>query len=91
MMRNSGCEVPEYMLKIKKPWKNELRKMAQQVPKRHRISTEPLQDEKKRCRLARVIRQSKANKEAKEAKGPSTKADTAQHTKTAKKRKVEKS
>ena len=38
VMREAGCEVPEYMLKLKKPSKKEKRQLAKNAPKRKKIS-----------------------------------------------------
>lgn len=69
-MRNSGCEVPEYMLQMKKTSKSEAKKMARTVPKRKPISTEPIMDKIKRKKRERII----ANvRQAKQKGGPSPK------------------
>jgi ATP-dependent RNA helicase DDX52/ROK1 len=39
VMRNSGCDVPEWLLKLKKPRKRELRSLEYRPPKRRKIST----------------------------------------------------
>merc|ERR1712025_597327 len=39
VMRNSGCEVPEYMLHLKKPSRDDKKKLAERAPKRDGIST----------------------------------------------------
>lgn len=49
-MRNSGCEVPEFMLKIKKTSNKDAKKLELNVPKRKRISTEPFPEKEKRER-----------------------------------------
>ena len=49
-MRNSGCEVPEYMLQMKKTTKKDAKKLELNVPSRKRISTEPFPDKQKRER-----------------------------------------
>ena len=56
VMRNSGCEVPDYMLNMKKSAKNQTRQPAQKVPHRQRISTEPLIDQKRRERRLKKLR-----------------------------------
>lgn len=40
-MRASGCDVPEYMLAMKKHSKKERRKQEREAPKRESISTIP--------------------------------------------------
>lgn len=55
VMRNSGCEVPDYMLQMKKTSKSEAKKMAQNVPTRKSISTEPIPDKIKRKKRERII------------------------------------
>ena len=64
VMRNSGCEVPEYMLQMKKTSKSDAKKMAKKIPTRKSISTEPLPDKikrKKRERIIANVRKSKQN------------------------------
>lgn len=58
-MRNSGCEVPEYMLQMKKTSKSEAKKMARVLPERKSISTEPFSDKIKRKKLEGKIAESK--------------------------------
>jgi hypothetical protein len=41
VLRESGCEVPEYMLKLKKASKSARRKLESRAPKRERISSIP--------------------------------------------------
>lgn len=48
IMRDSGCEVPEYMLAMKKHSKKERRKLEHSAPKRERISTVPTYKRRKR-------------------------------------------
>lgn len=64
-MRNSGCEVPEYMLQMKITSKSEAKKMVRKVPTRKSISTEPLPDKIKRKKRERII----ANARKKTSKG----------------------
>ncbi|XP_030756350.1 probable ATP-dependent RNA helicase DDX52 [Sitophilus oryzae] len=44
ILKESGCDVPEYMLKLKKNRKSEVKKMAKSAPKRDEIITIPLYD-----------------------------------------------
>ena len=39
VMKEAGCEVPDFMLKLKKPSKKEKRNLAKKAPKRKKIST----------------------------------------------------
>nr|CAG4643980.1 EOG090X06T3 [Lepidurus arcticus] len=55
IMRDSGCEVPDYMLQMRKANKRQKKELAQHAPKRQRISTEPLHDVKKRQKLRLTI------------------------------------
>ncbi|KAG8251942.1 DEAD (Asp-Glu-Ala-Asp) box polypeptide 52 [Homalodisca vitripennis] len=41
VMKESGCEVPEYIMNMKKTSKRERRKMEQRAPQRKSISTQP--------------------------------------------------
>lgn len=72
-MRNSGCEVPEYMLQMKKTSKSEAKKMARSVPKRNSISTEPIPDKIKRKKLERRIANNIKQAKQKTQKGPKAK------------------
>ena len=74
IMRNSGCEVPDYMLEMKKLRKKDSR--LKKLPKRKSISTEPLVDKIKRQRKAKFARL---------AAGAT---DTAKEQQSAKKRKM---
>lgn len=61
-MRNSGCEVPEYMLQMKRPSKRNARKLAKELPKRSRISTEPIPERRKREHREKRIKKLKEAK-----------------------------
>ena len=61
-MRNSGCEVPDYMLQMKKASKRDLKKVANKPPSRAPISTEPLIDKRKRLRREKRIAMTKKAK-----------------------------
>lgn len=60
VMRDSGCEVPDYMLSMKKHNKKEKRELERRAPQRDTISTIPayedLRKEKQRKRLERSIK-----------------------------------
>lgn len=43
-MREAGCEVPDYMLAMKKHSKKQKRKLEREAPKRERILTVPRAD-----------------------------------------------
>eukprot|EP01138_Halocafeteria_seosinensis_P016351 gb/GECG01016682.1/.p1 GENE.gb/GECG01016682.1/~~gb/GECG01016682.1/.p1 ORF type:complete len:681 (+),score=104.31 gb/GECG01016682.1/:1-2043(+) len=62
LMRLSGCEVPEWMLEIKKPKRSEKRKMAKSAPKRQSISTIPSYVKRKEAHKRRMIKNSKEAK-----------------------------
>lgn len=49
-MRNAGCEVPDYMMQMKKTSKSELKRLERKIPERNSISTEPLTDKIRRER-----------------------------------------
>ncbi len=71
-MRNSGCEVPEYMLQMKKTSRSDAKKMARKVPTRKSISTELLPDKIKRKKRERIIANVRKNKQNGQ-QGPSSK------------------
>ncbi|XP_046427466.1 probable ATP-dependent RNA helicase DDX52 [Neodiprion fabricii] len=60
VMRDSGCEVPDYMLSMKKHNKKEKRELERRAPQRDKISTIPtyedIRKEKQRKRLERSIK-----------------------------------
>lgn len=77
MMRNSGCEVPDYMLQMKKASKRDLKKVAFKPPSRASISTEPLLDKRKRLRREKriaITKKAKLEGLKGKAKSPSTTA-----------------
>lgn len=47
-MRASGCDVPDYMLAMKKHSKKERRKLERTAPTRERILTIPMYKQRKR-------------------------------------------
>ncbi|GBG31696.1 ATP-dependent RNA helicase ROK1 [Hondaea fermentalgiana] len=60
VMRLSGCEVPDWMLKLRKPSSNERKAMQQRAPKRAAISSRP--SAKKRRKMATKDGPSRDNK-----------------------------
>ncbi|XP_069683792.1 probable ATP-dependent RNA helicase DDX52 isoform X1 [Periplaneta americana] len=63
VLRESGCEVPEYMLTMKKASKRARRKLEQRAPQRESISTIPSYQIEKTKKLKRKIQESKLKKE----------------------------
>jgi ATP-dependent RNA helicase DDX52/ROK1 len=59
IIKTSGGEVPEYMLKMKKATRQEKRFLAKHEVKRERISRESKYDREKRERLQKAIEKSK--------------------------------
>lgn len=53
-MKDSGCEVPAYMLEMKKVTKKVWREREQQAPERESISTVPKIEKQKQERLQYV-------------------------------------
>ena len=72
-MRNSGCEVPEYMLQMRKTSKSNKKKLAQKVPSRKRISTELPMDKKRRERRQKRLRRAEKAKNLVAVQGPASK------------------
>lgn len=68
VIKNAGCPVPEYMLKLKKQTKEEKRQLAKSAPPREQISTIPLYDieraEKERYKTARRRFRSKSRSQS---------------------------
>ena len=62
IVKGSGGQVPEYMLKLKKATRQEKRKLAKSAVKRPAISTESLYDKEKRQKLEAMIKGSKNRK-----------------------------
>jgi len=73
VMRNSGCEVPEYMLQMRKTSKSNKKKLAQKVPSRKRISTELPMDKKRRERRQKRLRRAEKAKNLVAVQGPASK------------------
>jgi len=61
-MRASGCDVPDYMLAMKKHNKKERRKLEHTAPAREKILSVPTY--KRRKRKSRIEKISKSEKEA---------------------------
>uniref|UniRef100_A0A1B6HEI1 Probable ATP-dependent RNA helicase DDX52 n=1 Tax=Homalodisca liturata TaxID=320908 RepID=A0A1B6HEI1_9HEMI len=62
VMKESGCEVPEYIMNMKKTSKRERRKMEQRAPQRKSISTQPSYAKFKNNRLKSKIESTKKRK-----------------------------
>ena len=62
IVKGSGGQVPEYMLKLKKATRQEKRKLAKSAVKRPAISTESLYDKEKRQKLEAMLKGSKNRK-----------------------------
>ena len=69
IIKTSGGEVPEYMLKMKKATRQEKRYLAKHEVKREKISRESKYDREKRERLEKAIEKSKRLKREAEASG----------------------
>ena len=55
LLVNSGCEVPEYIMKLNRANKTERRERARKAPKRKLISTEPTFEREKRQKIQWVL------------------------------------
>ncbi|KAI8320959.1 P-loop containing nucleoside triphosphate hydrolase protein [Martensiomyces pterosporus] len=83
VMRESGCEVPEWMVEMKNPTKDEKKKLKKNPVDRRAISTVPRYDQRRLKRKQQIIEQSKAKKQrllkeaAEKAASPSTKESNA--------------
>lgn len=62
VMKEAGCPVPEYMLKIKQPSKKMRKKLSQRVPKRPRISNLSTYDIQRAKRKRNIIQNQKKKK-----------------------------
>ncbi|XP_012272894.1 probable ATP-dependent RNA helicase DDX52 [Orussus abietinus] len=71
VMKASGCEVPEYMLAMKKHSKKVKRKLEREAPKRESISTIPIYEKQ---RKERRMKRLEGNMKSKETKDNSTAA-----------------
>uniref|UniRef100_A0A1B6MTW2 Probable ATP-dependent RNA helicase DDX52 n=1 Tax=Graphocephala atropunctata TaxID=36148 RepID=A0A1B6MTW2_9HEMI len=68
VMKDSGCEVPEYILTLKKTSKRERRKLEQRAPERKPISTLPSYVKYRKNRLKSKIESTKKRKTLKSNK-----------------------
>lgn len=68
VMRESGCDVPEWMLELKNPQQREKNKLKKKPLEREAISTVPKYDLKKQKRKKQIIEQSKAKKKKQQDK-----------------------
>ncbi|XP_064612172.1 probable ATP-dependent RNA helicase DDX52 [Liolophura sinensis] len=85
IMREAGCSVPEYMLTLKRPSRNERKKLSRQNPVRENISTMPedkVRDRKRRNYLKR--RRLEAKAEVKSSAEKRTKLDETEVIETTK-------
>ncbi|KAJ2062112.1 RNA-dependent ATPase rok1 [Coemansia sp. S146] len=62
VMRESGCEIPEWMLQLKKPSQDDKKKLKKKPVERNNITTVPKYDLKRRNHKKQIIEQSKAKK-----------------------------
>ncbi|KAJ2796557.1 RNA-dependent ATPase rok1, partial [Coemansia furcata] len=62
VMRESGCEIPEWMLQLKKPTQDDKKKLKKKPVERNAITTVPKYDLKRRNHKKQIIEQSKAKK-----------------------------
>ncbi|XP_071945364.1 probable ATP-dependent RNA helicase DDX52 [Antedon mediterranea] len=78
VMRNAGCQVPEYMLQIKKTSKRERKRLERNPVERNTIRTLPKKDLKKANRKREMIKQKLEKKQMKnkEKEGHSNKLKT---------------
>jgi len=88
VMRQSGCEVPEWMLRLK-PQARKVKRMAEyRPPSRQQISTLPAYDKKISIRRARKKLQRAASKEKKKLKKADAEPEVGAAVKTTEKRKA---
>ncbi|XP_059487179.1 probable ATP-dependent RNA helicase DDX52 [Neocloeon triangulifer] len=59
LLINSGCEVPEYIMKLDRASKTERKERAMKAPKRKQISTEPSFEKEKRLKIRRIMKKAK--------------------------------
>lgn len=63
LLKNSGCEVPEYMLTMKKANKNDRKKLEKKAPYRDSISTTPIYEKEiQRKKKIAVLRKKREKK-----------------------------
>jgi len=63
VMRNSGCEVPEYMLHLKKPSRDDKKKLVERAPKRDGIRKESKYEKEGRKKKEEMIAASRKRKQ----------------------------
>ncbi|KAJ1732650.1 RNA-dependent ATPase rok1 [Coemansia biformis] len=80
VMRQSGCEVPEWMLSLKNPTKKDRKKIKKVPLERNAISTVPKYDLKRQKHMKQVIAQSKTKKQRLAAADKPSGDPTAGHT-----------
>ena len=62
-MRNSGCDVPEYMLHLKKPSRDDKKKLIERAPKRDGIRKESKYEKDGRKKKEEMIAASRKRKQ----------------------------
>ena len=62
-MRNSGCDVPEYMLHLKKPSRDDKKKLIERAPKRDGIRKESKYEKEGRKKKEEMIAASRKRKQ----------------------------
>ena len=72
-MRNSGCEVPDYMLSLKKVNRDERKKLAQKAPKRDAISRVSKYEKEQTKKKGEIIAASKKRKSEGKVRNPKKK------------------
>ncbi|KAI8505214.1 DEAD (Asp-Glu-Ala-Asp) box polypeptide 52 [Branchiostoma belcheri] len=80
VMREAGCEVPEYMLELKKAKRKERRFLEKRAPKRKSISTTPKMFVDKAMRKRKMIEKSKKTQGKTRNQPRGSKANTQQET-----------
>ena len=73
VMRNSGCEVPDYMLTLKKVNRDERKKLAQQAPKRDGITRVSKYEKEQAKKKEEIIAASKKRKSEGKVRKPKKK------------------
>ncbi|XP_046386753.1 probable ATP-dependent RNA helicase DDX52 [Ischnura elegans] len=71
VLRDSGCYVPDYMLRMKKASRDERRQLEQKAPKRDRISTKPLHEQEKQKKILKRLKLKKKHIKAQTGAGAS--------------------
>lgn len=57
VLKSSGCDVPEYMLSLKKRSKKERKQLEKSAPKRDDITTKPIYDKLKKLGKERKFKE----------------------------------